>query len=64
MSCERFLLKKCCFRRFFYQKVRVSPVSGDIFVYYGRLGVIYDSQASNRSAPEGVGVLAGMTRKS
>jgi hypothetical protein len=27
-------------------------------VYSGGMGVIYDSQATNRSVPEGVGVLA------
>jgi hypothetical protein len=49
-SCYRFLFKKYCFRGFFNQKVRVSICLWWCFVYSGWLGVIYDSQATNRSA--------------
>jgi hypothetical protein len=40
-------------------KVRVSTCCGVVFVFFGQLGVIYDSQATNRRGPEGMGVLTG-----
>jgi hypothetical protein len=42
-----------------YDSQNFEPVLAGIFLYSGQLGVIYDSQATKRSALEGVGVLAG-----
>jgi hypothetical protein len=42
-------------QRFSNQKVKVSTSCGGVFVYYGRLGVIYDFQATNGSATGGGG---------
>ncbi len=51
-----FLLKKiCCLKQFFNEKEELSLVCGGVFVYAGQLGVIYDSQATNRSAAGGGG---------
>ncbi len=57
ISFERFLFKKNCFRWFFNKKVR--DVCGGFHAYSGQLGVIYDSQGTNRSTAGGRGALTG-----
>ncbi len=41
---------------FTIKKEELLPVCGGLFVYSGQLGVIYDSQAANRSAAGGRGL--------
>ncbi len=47
----RFLFFKNAVLEIFQSKL--PPVSGDVFVYFGQLGVVYDSQATNTSAAGG-----------
>ncbi len=58
ISCERFLSKKCCSKRFFNQKVRALTCLWWRFCALQTIWCFYDSQATNRSAPWGGGGLA------
>jgi hypothetical protein len=52
------MYKKCCFKRFFNQKVKASTC----FWFSNHLGVIFDSQVTtcNRSAAGGGGLSQGV----
>jgi hypothetical protein len=54
----KVFINKRCFRRFLNQKVKAYTCFWWLLVYSGQLGVIYDSQPTNRCSLEGVGVLA------
>jgi hypothetical protein len=54
-----FILQKCCLGDLSIKKEEYPPVSGDIFVHSGWLGVVYNSQATNGIVLKGVGVLSG-----
>jgi hypothetical protein len=53
-----FYKKNAVLENFINLKVRAPPVCSVIFVYFDRLGVIYDSQVTNMSAV-GEGALVG-----
>jgi hypothetical protein len=60
ISCQRFVLKICCFKRFFSQKVRAPTCLWWRLVYSGRLGVIYDSRVTSRSSAGRWGLSQGV----